>query len=387
VPAGKPPFIYLDYNAGAPLAPEARREILRCLDAGPGNPSSRHAGGQWARAEVERARETVAAFAGAAEGEVIFTGSGTEADNLALRGILASRPGAPLLISAVEHPAVLETARSLERSGHPLDIVPVDACGRVDPDEVERRLRPGTALASIMLANHEVGTLQPIEEIALRLGRRGVLLHVDAVQAAPYQPPSMARMGIDLLSLSAHKLGGPQGIGALVVRPGLDLEAQMTGGAQQQRRRAGTEAAALCAGFAAACRAAGGESAAARVRALRDHLEEEVRGAVPGVEVAGSRAERLPNTSCIVFDRLRGDLLVVALDLEGVCVSHGAACASGMARPSHVLTALGFSPEQARGAVRFSLGRQTTADEVAQALGATRSAVTRLRGAAAGAPA
>lgn len=377
MPDRDPPRIYLDYNAGAPLREEARREILRCLDSGPGNPSSRHACGQRARAEVERAREAVAAFVDAEATGVIFTGSGTEADNLALRGVLALRPGGRLLVSAVEHPAVLETARALERLGHPLDVAPVDHHGRVDPAEVERRLRPDTALVSIQLANHETGTLQPIGEIAARLRRRGVPLHVDAVQAAPHLPLSMRELGVDMLALSAHKLGGPQGIGALVARPGLELAAQLTGGAQQLRRRAGTEPVALCAGFAAVCRR---PAAAERVRALRDRLERELCASIAGAEVAGAGAERLPNTTCVLFDGLRGDLLVVALDLEGVCVSHGAACASGMARPSHVLAALGCPPGRARGAVRFSLGESTTAAEVERALEATRAAVARLRG-------
>ncbi len=377
------PVVYLDHNATTPLAPEAREAILASLESADGNPSSLHAAGQRARAVVEQAREEIAAVAGAPADGVIFVSGGTEADNLALRGVMeaarAQRRGAHLLVSAVEHPAVLGTAAALAEQGFEAEVVPVDSCGRVDLEELQRRLRPSTSLVSIMLANHEVGTLQPVREIAALLQRRGVLLHVDAVQAAPHLPLAGAAAGAHLLSLSAHKMRGPKGIGALVVRDGVEVRPQLTGGAQQGRRRAGTESPALCAGFAAAVRRLRPGERSAIVRRLRDRLEEEICARVPGARVLARQADRLPNTSCVLFEGVRADLAVVALDREGIQVSFGAACASGMARPSHVLLAMGLSEEAARGAVRFSLGETTTGEEIDRAVSAVEHVIARLR--------
>jgi len=377
------PAIYLDHNASTPLVPEAREAMLRLLDPVFGNPSSLHRAGQAARAAVEEARDQVAALTGAPAESVVFVSGGTEADNLALRGIMeASRArgsGIHLLVSAVEHPAVLGTAEALSEAGFQIGVIPADAQGRIDPSEVERRLRPDTALVSIMLANHEVGAVQPIRGIAALLRARRIALHVDAVQAAAHLPVNLDELGADLLALSAHKMGGPKGIGALVVRPGAELRPQITGGAQQGRRRGGTESPALCAGFGAAVRRLRDGGRRETVRILRDRLEETIRTTVPGARPLADRTERLPNTSCIIFEGVRGDALVVALDLEGIQVSFGAACASGMARPSHVLTAMGVPAAAALGAVRFSLGAATTAEEIERASETVRRVVARLR--------
>jgi cysteine desulfurase len=383
VPAQAAPPIYLDYNASAPLAPEARQAMLRCFDPAYGNPSSLHRAGQAARVAVEEARDEIAAFAGAPAESVVFVSGGTEADNLALRGIMeASRSrgaGTHLLVSAVEHPAVLLTAQALSEGGFQVGVIPVDAQGRVDPRDVEKRLRPDTALVSVMLANHEVGTVQPARAIADLLKPRRIALHVDAVQAAAHLPVTLELLGADLLSLSAHKMGGPKGIGALVVRPGAELRPQITGGMQQARRRGGTESPALCAGFGAAVRRLRAGAPHDRIRALRDRLEERILQTVPGSRALATGVERLAGTSCIVFDGVRGDALVVALDLEGVQASFGAACASGMARPSHVLAAMGVPAAVALGAVRFSLGVETTAEEIERSAETVCRVVSRVR--------
>ena len=379
-----PDLIYLDHNATTPLAPEAREAMLPFLDGRTGNPSSLHRAGQAARGAMEEAREQVGVLAGAPGESVIFVSSGTEADNLALRGVMhASKrlgAGTHLLVSAVEHPAVLRTAQALGEDGFQVEVVPVDACGRVDPAEVERRLRPDTRLVSVMLANNEVGTVQPVQAIARAVRSRGALLHVDAVQGAPYLPVDLDHLGADLVSLSAHKMRGPQGIGALVVRAGVDLLAQITGGAQETHRRAGTCSAALCAGFGVAARRLRERRSPSFVRALRDRLEEGICAALPGVAPLARAAERLPNTTCLSFEGVQGETLVVALDLEGVAASWGAACASGVTRPSHVLRAMGVPPGQARGAVRFSLGETTTEEEIERAIVTAKRVVSRLRG-------
>ncbi len=372
--------IYLDHNATAPLAAEAREAVLRCLEAPPGNPSSTHRSGQEARAVVEEARQQIASEAGASPEEVVFVSGGTEADNLALRGVMTARSlrdgRRHLLVSAVEHPAVLETAHSLAESGYEVDVVPVDGSGRVDPAALEQRLRPDTAMVSIMAANHETGIFQPVTSIARLLRPRGITFHIDAVQALPHAPVSLESTGADLLSFSAHKLGGPKGIGALLIREGVPFVSPMTGGAQQGRRRAGTESPELCAGFSAAV--VNLRRRPDRVRALRDRLELELSRRVSGATVLCAGVDRLPNTSCVQFRGLPAQSLVVAFDLEGLAVSHGAACASGMSRPSHVLKAMGLSDIEARSCIRFSLGAGTTAAEIDQAVNIVERVTARM---------
>ena len=353
---------------------------MRCLEAPPGNPSSTHRSGQEARAVVEEARQQIASEAGASPEEVVFVSGGTEADNLALRGVMAARSlregRRHLLVSAVEHPAVLETAHSLAHSGYDVDIVPVDGGGRVDPAVLEQRLRPDTALVSIMAANHETGTLQPVASIARLLKPRGITFHVDAVQALSHAPVSLDGTGADLLSFSAHKIGGPKGIGTLVIRQGVPFVSPMTGGAQQGRRRAGTESPELCAGFSAAV--ASLRRCPDRVRALRDGLELALRRRIYGATVLCANVDRLPNTSCVQFRGVPAQSLVVALDLEGLAASHGAACASGMSRPSHVLRAIGLSDNEARSCIRFSLGTSTTSAEIDRAVNIVERVTSRM---------
>ncbi len=309
--------IYLDHNATAPLAAEAREAVLRCLEAPPGNPSSTHRSGQEARAVVEEARQQIASEAGASPEEVVFVSGGTEADNLALRGVMTARSlrdgRRHLLVSAVEHPAVLETAHSLAESGYEVDVVPVDGSGRVDPAALEQRLRPDTAMVSIMAANHETGILQPVTSIARLLRPRGITFHIDAVQALPHAPVSLESTGADLLSFSAHKLGGPKGIGALLIREGVPFVSPMTGGAQQGRRRAGTESPELCAGFSAAV--VNLRRRPDRVRALRDRLELELSRRVSGATVLCAGVDRLPNTRSVQFRGLPAQSMVGAMHL------------------------------------------------------------------------
>ena len=354
--------------------------MLRCLDAPPGNPSSTHRSGQEARSVVEEARQQIATVADASPEEVVFVSGGTEADNLALRGVMAARSlrdgRRHLLVSAVEHPAVLETAHALAESGYEVDVVPVDSGGRVDPAALEQRLRADTAMVSIMAANHETGTLQPVSSIARLLKPRGITFHIDAVQALPHAPVTLDGTGADLLSFSAHKLGGPKGIGALLIRQGVPFASPMTGGAQQGRRRAGTESPELCAGFSAAV--ASLRRRPDRVRALRDRLELELRRRVSGATVLCANVDRLPNTSCVQFRGLAAQNLVVAFDLEDLAVSHGAACASGMSRPSYVLRAIGLSDSEARSCIRFSLGTSTTSAEIEQAVDIVERVTSRM---------
>jgi cysteine desulfurase len=374
--------VYLDHNATAPLRPEAREAMLALLGP-PANASSAHREGARARAAVEAARADVAALIGAQPAEIVFTSGATEANNLALRGSLGARPGG-LVTTAVEHASVLQTARALERAGAPLAVVGADAAGRVDAARVLAACGPGTTLVSVGLANGEVGALGPVGEVAAGLAGRGVWLHTDAVQAVGRIAVDVGVLGADLLSLSSHKLGGPAGVGALWVRPGVRLAWQMTGGPQERGRRAGTESAPALAGFGTAARLARAEQAAvaARTAALADALWAGLRAAVPDVVRNGpADGARLPNTLNVSFPGCRGESLVVLLDLAGVAASAGSACAAGAAEASHVLVAMGRDPEAARGGLRLSLGPTTTADDVARVVELLPGLVAQVRGA------
>lgn len=347
--------VYLDYNATAPLRPEVRETLAAALDL-VGNPSSVHGFGRACRSAVEHARAQVAALVGARPSEVVFTSGGTEANNLALRG---AAPGRRLVVSAIEHESVLAAAPDAAR-------VPVNAQGVVDLDALDARLAAldadggPPACLSLMLANNETGVLQPVAEAARLAHARGALVHCDAVQAAGRLPLDRAALGVDLLTLSAHKLGGPQGVGALVVRDGLTLPALLRGGGQERGRRAGTENVAGIAGFGRAAELALSDlDAAAGLAALRDGLERRIRALVPTVRLFGAGAPRLANTSCIGLPGLPGETQVMALDLAGVAVSAGAACSSGKVRASHVLRAMGADPAEAGSAIRVSLGWAT----------------------------
>ena len=361
-------MVYLDHNATTPVLPDAAEAMARAL-ARLGNASSVHAFGRDARRSVEDARESVAALAGVRPAEVIFTSGGTEANNLALRG--AGREC--VLVSAVEHVSVLDAVPGVVT-------VPVDGDGVVDIGALEAGLAaaPGPALVSVMLANNETGVVQPVANVAEAAHRFGALVHCDAVQGAAKIPLDMAGLGVDMLTLSAHKMGGPKGIGALIVRDGTPLRPEARGGGQERRRRAGTENVPAIVGFGVAAAAGVGVAEASRRRRLRDGLESRIAGICGGSRVFGSAAERLPNTSCVSMPGVASETQVMALDLAGVAVSAGSACSSGKVEPSHVLAAMGVAPEQASTAIRVSLGRNTTEDDVSTFLAAWTGLYRRL---------
>jgi cysteine desulfurase len=377
--------IYLDHNATTPLDPSALAAMVEVLRDGFGNPSSLHWFGQRARAAVEDARGEVAALVGATPGEIVFTGSGTEADNLALRGVaaLAREPRRTIVATAIEHHAVVHTLKDLGEDGWPVESVFVAESGVVDLDDLRARVDDRTALVSIMLANNETGIVQPVAEATRLAHARGALVHCDGVQAAGKIPIDARVLGVDLLSLSAHKFYGPKGVGALYVRRGTSLRALLHGGAQERNRRAGTENVAGIVGMgrAAAVAREGQEREAARVAALRDRLEATLL-ALPGARRNGD-GPRVPNTANLSFEGTEAESLVMALDLEGIAVSTGAACAAGGTQPSHVLAAMGFRPERVQASLRFSLGRATTEADVDRAAHAVKACLDRQRQAAA----
>jgi cysteine desulfurase len=363
---------YLDYAASAPLRPEALAAMLPLLERPAANPSSQHAQGRAARAAVETAREQVAALVGAAPAEVVFTSGGTEADNLAVKGAVLARPPGErhLVCSAVEHHAVLDAAAwAGSDAGAEVDLAPVDGFGRVEPDQLARLLRPGrTALVAVMAANNEVGTGQPVAAVAELAHAAGAVLLCDAVQAAGLPGVDLADDGIDLLALAAHKLGGPTGIGALVVRPGTDLRPLLHGGGQERGLRSGTLPAAAIAGFGAAAAAALSErdsGAATSLTTLRSRLLAGLRALAPDLEVNGDPGPTgLPGLLSVRFPGRRAEDLLLLLDRREVACSAGSACASGAVTPSHVLLAMGRAAAQARETVRFSLGHASTQADV-----------------------
>ena len=360
--------IYLDHAATTPLRPEVLEAMLPVLTDGFGNPSSAHGYGRAARAALDEAHERMASRLGVEAREIVFTSGGTEANNLAIKGAAwaGKARGHRIVTSAVEHHAVGHTLRYLEKFGFEVVEVPVDRYGRVDPDHLEAALTDRTILVSVMLANNEVGTIQPIAAIADRLrGRKGVLFHVDAVQAAPWIDLDLRALPVDLLSLGAHKFEGPKGVGALFVRHGTHILAQQHGGSQERHRRAGTENVAGAVGMAVAYDLSSAERAATvkRVRRQRERLERAVL-AVEGTELTGHPTERLPGLLSIIARDTDGASVSVALDLEGIAASVGSACTTGSTEVSHVLTAMGYPEDEARGALRLSLGRTTTEAEI-----------------------
>jgi cysteine desulfurase len=346
--------VYLDHNATSPLRESARQAMLSALELG-GNASSIHEEGRKAHALLDEARDAIARALGVIAPMVVFTSGGSEANNLALKGVSVER----LIVSAIEHPSVLEAARN---SGRPVEILPVDGDGLADLAVLERLLKTGPrALVSVMLANNETGIIEPLRDVVALAHAHGALVHTDAVQALGKVPVNFGLLGVDLLSVSAHKLGGPAGAGALIVRDGLALEPLVHGGGQELRRRAGTENLAAIAGFAAAA-----QEKRLEIKPLRDHLEEGLEGAVI---LSGSR-ERLPNTTCFAIPGISAETLLMALDLAGFAVSSGSACSSGKVAKSHVLAAMGVTPDLANAAVRVSLGWTTTAEDIEQFISA-----------------
>ena len=392
--------IYLDHNATTPVEPEVLDAMLPYLSAEYGNAASIHTFGQKARAAVEQARESVAALLGARPQEIVFTSGGTESDNHAIFGVVAAASGAQknaaasgakeesaagrekhVITTAIEHEAVLNACQALEKQGVAVTFLPVDRNGRVNPEPVRRSIRPETVLITVMHANNELGTVQPLEEIGRIAKETDVYFHTDAVQSAGKLPINVNAMQVDLLSISGHKLYAPQGIGALYVRSGTRLRQFLYGGHHQRGFRPGTENVPGIVGLGKAADLARRslEKDARRISDLRDDLERGLLARVPDARLNGSDAPRTPNTTNITFAGVEGEALVIALDLRGLACSTGAACSSGAVEPSHVLTAIGLPPEEARASLRFSLGRHTTRADIDFALDVVPAAVTQLR--------
>ena len=372
--------VYLDNNATSPLLPEVFEAMRPYFFEKFGNASSIHQQGQQSRSAVEQAREQVAELLNCRPAEIVFTSGGTESDNLALFGLV--RPGDHVIASAVEHHAVLNACKRLEEIGCEVTYLPVDGCALVDPDDVRRAIRPATKLVSIIFANNETGVLQAVNELGKIAAEADVYFHTDAVQAAGKVAIDVKEIRCDLLTLTAHKMHGPQGAGALYVRKGTLLQPMLYGGRHERSRRAGTENLAGIVGLGKAAEIARQgftDGSVERMAALRDRLERTILEIIDQVSVNSAGAPRVPNTTNIVFDCLEGEAMVIALDLKGLSVSTGAACSSGAIEPSHVLTAMGLSPDRARASLRFSLGKQNTVDNIDFALQLIPEVVTRLR--------
>ena len=377
---------YLDYNATTPVDPAVLEAMLPFLADSFGNASSIHSPGQRARAAVDRARDSVAALLGAKPSEIVFTSGGTEADNLAIFGLVSGiapklADSKHIITTAIEHHAVLNSCQALEKQGVEVTYVPVGTTGVIDPDEIRRALRPATILISVMHANNELGTIQPIEEIGRIAAEADVYLHCDAVQSAGKLPLDVNHLGVDLLSISGHKIYGPKGVGALYVSTGTPLAPQFHGGHHERDRRPGTENVPGIVGLGKAAELARANLAteSQRIAALRDRLERAILDSISSVRVNGDALRRVPNTTNLSFAAAGGEAMLIALDLLGVACSTGAACSSGAVEPSHVLLAIGLSPDEARSSLRFSLGRQTTAEEIDCAISVIPDVVDRLR--------
>lgn len=372
--------IYLDNNATTPVLPDVLEAMRPYFSERFGNASSIHQQGQETRAAVERARDSVAALLGCRAAEIVFTSGGTESDNLAIAGLTSA--GDHVIISSIEHHAVLHTSTHCEETGCDVTHVPVDERGLVDPDDVRRALRPNTKLISIMMANNETGVVQPVEEIGKIAATADVYFHTDAVQAAAKVPIDVTKIGCDALSISGHKMHAPQGVGALFVRSGTRLRPLFHGGRHERSRRAGTENVAGIVGLGKAAELAmqafdQGDNE--KMSSLRDRLQHGILAQVEEAAVNGDGAPRVPNTSNIYFDHIEGESMIIALDLKGMAVSTGAACSSGAIEPSHVLIAMGLRADRARASIRFSLGKQTTAEDIEIALALVPETVARLR--------
>ncbi len=376
--------VYLDHNATTPVAPEVADRMDRAVRELWGNASSVHHFGQQAKAGVDDARSQVAALLGADAAEIVFTAGGTEGDNFALRGAaeaLEPTGRRHLIASAIEHEAVLNTLKALARRGWRVTLLPVDQSGIVRPDSLREVITDDTAIVSVMHANNEIGTVQPVAELAAIAKAHGALVHTDAVQTAGKLPIDVHSLGVDLLSVSAHKFYGPKGIGALWVRRSVRLLPFLTGGRQERNRRAGTENVPAIVGLGVAAERATGKMAeeSARLAALRDRLEGAILAAVAGAERNGAAEPRVPNTSNISFSRIESESLLIGLDLEGVAVSSGSACSSGTLEPSHVLKAMGLPHARTLSSIRFSLGESNTEADVDRVIRVLPPLVEKLR--------
>jgi cysteine desulfurase len=373
--------VYLDHNASTPVHPEVVQAMLPYFGERFGNPSSVHAFGREARDGMETAREQVSDFLRVGKDEVVFTSGGTESDNLAIKGMAHARRQGHVITSEIEHHAVLRACQSLEELGFAVSYLPVDGYGMVDPEDVRRALRPDTILVSIMHANSEAGTIQPIAEIGRTLKERGIPFHVDAVQTFGKVPIDLDASGIDLLSFSGHKIYGPKGVAGLYIRKGTKMVSVQHGGEHERRRRAGTENVAGIVGLGQAgeIRARDMASEAVRLTGLRDRLWEGVSARVPEVRLNGHPTQRLPGTCNMCFRHVESESIVLGLDLKGIGVSAGSACTSGNVEPSYVLVAMGLPLDWAMGAVRCSLGRGTTAEDVEYVIESVVPLVAKLR--------
>jgi len=395
--------VYLDHNATTPVEPDVLKAMLPYLSGEFGNAASIHTFGQKARSAVETAREQVASLVGARPQEIVFTSGGTEADNHAIFGAVAALVSWPaarsknplddletrfpiahpkhVITSSIEHEAVLNTCQQLEKQGVAVTYLPVGREGLISPEHVRQAIRKETTLITVMHANNELGTVQPLEEIGRIAAEADVYFHTDAVQSAGKVPIDVNALGLDLLALSGHKFYGPKGVGALYVRGGTRLQQLLYGGHHQRGFRPGTENVAGIVGLGKAAEIAGKSLSedAGRISTLRDRLEQGLLSRVPHAQANGARAARTPNTANIMFPGIEGEALVIALDLKGLACSTGAACSSGAVEPSHVLTAIGLTPDEARASLRFSLGRHTTAADIQFALEVVPAAVEQLR--------
>ncbi len=375
--------IYLDYAATTPMYPEVVKAMLPYFTEAFGNPSSIYSYGQEAKGALEEARDKVAALIGAGSEEVVFTGGGTEADNFALKGVAYANEskGNHIITSSIEHHAVIETCKFLERRGFRLTYLPVDGYGLVDPDDVSQSITDKTILISVMSANNEVGTIEPIAEIGRIAREAGVCFHTDAVQAVGHIPVDVNELEVDLLSMSAHKFYGPKGVGALYIRKGTKLLSFMHGGEQERKRRASTENIPGIVGFGKAVELTQQEISqeAKRLTSLRDHLMKELLERIDHTRLNGHPIKRLPNNVNVSVDFVEGESMCLNLDLENICVSTGSACSSSSLEPSHVLLAMGLSHEQAHGSLRFSLGKWTTEEEIGRVLEVLPQIVAKLR--------
>ena len=375
--------VYLDHNATTPLAPIVVNRMAAVLREDYGNPSSLHYFGQSAKALIDEARSAVATLIGAAPTEIVFTGGGTESNNFSIRGtaeVLEVSGRRHLITSAIEHEAVLNTFKALRKRGWEITILPVDQTGIIAPNTLREALKEKTALVSIMHANNEIGTIQPIAELAAIAHKSGAVVHTDAVQSVGKIPVNVKALGIDILSLSAHKFNGPKGIGALWVRRGVRLTPFMLGGKQERGRRAGTENVPGIVGLGTAANLAVDkfEKPENEIATLRDRLKNGILKAVPGTVVNGT-GPCIPNTVNISFDRVEAESLLIALDLEGIAVSTGSACSSGTLEPSHVLRAMGFSAHRTQNSIRFSLGNENNEKEVDRVISVLPGVVEKLR--------
>ncbi len=377
--------VYFDYNATTPVSPDVIDAVVAMTRDQFGNPSSVHHFGQRAKAALDEARTAVAALINAEPSEVVYTSGGTESDNFAIRGVaeaLEPTGRKHLIASAIEHEAVLNTLKALGRRGWQTTLLPVGQTGIVDPERLRTVISNETALVSVMHANNEIGTIQPVAQLAAIAHEHGALVHTDAVQSVGKIPVDVRAMAIDLLSLSAHKFNGPKGAGALWIKRGTRMQPILTGGKHERSRRAGTENAPALVGMGVAARLAQAKLNAEgmRVGRLRDRLEEEIIRSVPGTMVNGTRSPRVPNTTNISFERVEAESLLIALDLEGIAVSTGSACSSGTLEPSHVLRAMGFSAHRTQNSLRFSLGLFSTEEEVDRVVAVLPGIVEKLRG-------